>query len=300
MSSKPTSYAWLSVAASFGTLALKGFAWALTGSVGLLSDAVESLVNVGSALMLVAMLRIATRPADDSHAYGHTKAEYFASGFEGLLVITAAGGIAYAATERFLHPRPLGHVGVGLGLTVVASALNFAVARVLLGAARRHRSIALEADAQHLMTDVWTSVGVIVGVALVALTDWLRLDPVIAFVVGGYIVFIGGTLLKASVQGLMDAAWPKDERDALERVLDEFRARGIGFHAVRTRRAGARRFASLHVLVPGEWTVQKGHDLLEELEQRIAQRLAPVAVETHLEPLEDPASYRDGGLEGPR
>ncbi len=292
-----TRYAWLSLAAAVSTLALKAVAWALTSSVGLLSDALESVVNVGAAVMLLSMLRIAARPADEGHAYGHTKAEYFASAFEGLLVVVAAAGIAYAATSRFLHPRPLEQPGIGLGLTAVASGVNFAVARVLMRAGRRHRSIALEADAHHLMTDVWTSAGVILGVTLVVLTGWLVLDPLIALAVAGNIVFIGWKLLRGSVLGLMDASWPPEEREVLEHVLDEFRARGIRFHAMRTRRSGARRFASFHVLVPGVWTVQQGHELLEEIECGIAQRLAPVTVDTHLEPLEDPASYRDQGLE---
>ena len=292
-----TRYAWLSIVASLTTLTLKAAAWALTGSVGLLSDALESLVNVGAALMLLSMLRIATRPADAGHAYGHSKAEYFASGLEGVLVVVAAGGIAYAATSRLLHPRPLEHAGVGLTLTIVASAVNYGVARVLLRVGRTHRSIALEADAQHLLTDVWTSAGVILGVALVVLTGWLVLDPLIALAVALNIVLIGWRLVKDSILGLMDAAWPNEEQALLERVLAEYRARGIEFHAVRTRRAGVRRFASLHVLVPGRWTVQQGHDLLEEIERRIGERVGSVTVDTHLEPVEDPASYRDQQLE---
>jgi cation diffusion facilitator family transporter len=292
-----TRYAWLSLGASVLTLALKSLAWASTGSVGLLSDAVESLVNVGAAAMLLSMLSIATRPADEDHAYGHGKAEYFASGFEGALVMLAAGGIAYAATARLVHPRPLTHAGLGLGLTAVASIVNFLVARVLIRAGRRHRSIALEADAQHLMTDVWTSAGVLAAVAVVFLTGWLALDPLIALAVAVYIVIVGWRLLKESVLGLMDAAWSREDQAVLERVLQAFRPRGIEFHAVRTRRAGARRIVSLHVLVPGHWTVQQGHDLLEELERRIAERLDHVTVDTHLEPIEDPASYRDQRLE---
>jgi cation diffusion facilitator family transporter len=295
-----TRYAWLSIATSLSTLALKAAAWALTSSVGLLSDALESLVNVGAAVMLLSMLRIATRPADEGHAYGHSKAEYFASGFEGILVVVAAGGIAYAATSRLLDPRPLEHASLGLGLTVLASGLNFVVARVLLRAGRKYRSIALEADAQHLLTDVWTSAGVILGVGLVVLTGWLVLDPLIAFAVAVNILFIGWRLLKESILGLMDAAWPKEEQALLERVLADYRLRGIQFHAVRTRRAGARRFASFHVLVPGHWTVQQGHDLLEEIERRIAERVGSLSVDTHLEPVEDPASYRDQQLERER
>lgn len=295
--SSPTRYGWLSVAAALTTVAVKAVASALTGSVGLLSDSLESLVNLGAALMLLSMLRIAGRPADEGHAYGHSKAEYFASGFEGMLVVLAAGGIAYAAIWRLMDPRPLESVGVGLTLSLGASMVNFAVARVLARAARRFRSVALDADARHLMTDVWTSAGVILGVTLVALTGWLVLDPLIALAVAVNILFIGWRLLNESVLGLMDAAWPADERAMLDRVLEEFRARGIDFHAIRTRRSGARRFASFHVLVPGVWTVQRGHDLLEEIEQRIAQSFSSVTVDSHLEPVEDPSSYRDEQLD---
>jgi cation diffusion facilitator family transporter len=292
-----TRYAWLSVGAALITLALKLFAWALTGSVGLLSDALESLVNLGAALMALWMLRIAVQPADADHAYGHSKAEYFASGFEGMLVVLAAGGIAYAAIPRLFDPRPLEQTGLGLVLSVAASVVNLVVAGVLMGAGRKYRSIALTADAQHLMTDVWTSVGVILGVGLVALTGWHILDPLVALAVAVNVLFIGRRLLVDSVMGLMDAAWPAGEQAVLQQVLDEFRARGVQFHAVRTRRSAARRFASLHVLVPGAWTVQQGHDLLEEIEQRLGQRLASATLFTHLEPIEDPASYLDQELD---
>lgn len=295
-----TRYAWLSIGAALSTLALKALAWALTSSVGLLSDALESLVNVGAAVMLLSMLRVAARPADDDHAYGRNKAEYFASGFEGMLVVVAAAAIAYTATTRLLHPRPLDHPGLGLAVTTVASGLNFFVSRVLMRAGQRHRSVALQADAQHLMTDVWTSAGVILGVSLVALTGWLVLDPIIALAVAINILSIGWRLLRQSIGGLMDAAWPAEERQVLESVLDEFRSRGLGFHAVRTRCAGARRFASFHVLVPGGWTVQQGHDLLEDIERRIATRVPAVTLDTHLEPIEDPSSYQDQQLDRDR
>jgi cation diffusion facilitator family transporter len=292
-----TRYAWLSIGTALSTVALKTIAWMLTSSVGLLSDALESVVNVGAAVMLMAMLRLAAMPEDDSHAYGRNKAEYFASGFEGMLVVIAAGTIAYSAGYRLVHPRLIDHAGIGLVLTSIASALNLFVSRLLMRAGRKHRSIALEADAQHLMTDVWTSAGVILGVALVALSDWLILDPLIALAVALNILVIGWRLLKDSIGGLMDAAWPIDERAALESVLDEFRSDGLRFHAVRTRRSGARRFASFHVLVPGGWTVQRGHDVLEEIERRIARRVPAATVDTHLEPIEDPSSYQDQRLD---
>lgn len=290
-------YAWLSLAAAFATLALKILAWVLTSSVGLLSDALESLVNVGASVMLLAMLRIAGRPADDEHAYGRDKAEYFASGFEGMLVVIAAVAIAYTATARLLHPRLLDHAGIGLILTTAAAGVNFVVSRMLMRAGRRYRSIALQADAQHLMTDVWTSAGVIVAVSLVALTGWVVLDPLVALAVAINILLIGWRLLQTSIGGLMDAAWPTEERMVLESVLDEFRAQGLRVHAVRTRCSGPRRFASFHVLVPGTWTVQQGHDLLEDIEQRIAKRVPSVTLDTHLEPIEDPSSYQDQELD---
>jgi cation diffusion facilitator family transporter len=294
---KLTRYAWLSVAAALVTIALKLLAAALTGSVGLLSDALESLVNLGAALMALWMLRIAVQPADEDHAYGHSKAEYFASGFEGMLVVLAAGGITYAAVPRLLDPRPLEQAGLGLGVSAGAAAVNLIVSRLLMTAGRRYRSIALTADARHLMTDVWTSGGVILGVGLVALTGWQVVDPLIALAVAVNILFIGRRLLMESVSGLMDAAWPAEEQALLRRVLDQFRAKGVQFHAVRTRRSAARRFASFHVLVPGAWTVQQGHELLEEIERCLRERLAGVTVFTHLEPIEDPSSYLDQELD---
>ena len=294
-----TRYAWLSLAAAFATLLLKLLAWKLTGSVGLLSDALESLVNVGGALMALSMLRIAAMPPDEGHAYGHSKAEYFSSAFEALLIVVAAGSILWAAVPRLLDPRPLEAAGLGLAVSVAASAINLAVARILLRAGQRHRSIALTADGHHLMTDVWTSAGVVLGVLLVALTGWHRLDALLAIAVALNVLWTGRALMRESIAGLMDAALPEEELAQLQAVLDEFRAEGIGFHALRTRRSAARRFASMHVLVPGDWSVRRGHALLERLEQRIADRLAPITVLTHLEPIEDAVSYGDEGLDRP-
>lgn len=292
-----TSYAWLSVAAALATMALKTWAWHLTGSVGLLSDALESLVNLGGALMTLMMLWLAAQPPDAGHEYGHGKAEYFASGFEGLLIFLAGGLILAAALPRLLNPQPLEQLGVGLAVSTLASVINLAVSRVLMAAGRRHQSVALDADARHLMTDVWTSAGVIAGVALVALTGWLILDPLLAVAVALHILWTGWKLARDAAAGLMDASWPDDERQTLEQALEPYRAQGIGFHALRTRRAAARRFASFHVLVPGAWTVQRGHDLLEEIEAAILRELPNVTVFTHLEPIEDPASYADMGLD---
>jgi cation diffusion facilitator family transporter len=288
---------WLSIAAALVTMGLKTLAWWLTGSVGLLSDALESLVNLGAAVVGLSMLRLAAQPADDGHAYGHGKAEYFASGFEGALIAVAALAIAWAAWPRLVEPRPIEQPGIGLAIVALAAAVNGVVALLLRRAGRQHRSLALEADAQHLLTDVWTSAGVIIGVALAFLTGWLRLDALIALAVAAHILWTGWRLLGESAAGLMDAVWPAAERAQLDAILDDFRGEGIDFHAIRTRRAGARRFVSFHVLVPGAWSVQRGHDFVERIEARIDTVLAPVSVLTHLEPIEDPASHRDQSLD---
>ena len=290
-------FAWLSIAAAAATIALKAAAWWLTGSVGLLSDALESFVNLAAAVVTLAMLSVAARPPDEEYAYGYSKAEYFASGFEGTLILVAAALIAMTAIERLLSPRSLEHVGVGLAISIAASAVNFGTARVLARAGRHYRSIALEADAQHLMTDVWTSAGVVVAVALVWLSGWLWLDPVIALAVAAQIVWTGVGIVRRSVVGLLDRALPAAERRAIDAVLDGFRAQGMEFHALRTRAAAGRSFVSMHVLMPGTWSIQRGHDMVEEIEARVRGAVPSATVFTHLEPLEDPASYRDEPLD---
>jgi len=292
-------FAWLSIAAAVATFALKAVAWGLTGSVGLLSDALESLVNLAAATMALVMLTLAARPPDEEHAHGHTKAEYLASGFEGALILLAALAIGVAAVARLVSPRALEQVGVGLAVSVAASLVNLGVARVLLRAARRHRSIALEADAQHLMTDVWTSAGVLVGVGLVALTGWNRLDALVALGVAAQIVWTGVRLVRRSATGLLDAALPPEDQASLRAVLDRHAGPELQFHAVRTRQAGTRRFVSLHVLVPGAWTVRRGHDVLEQVEADVRAALPGAHVLTHLEAIEDPASFEDQQLDRP-
>jgi cation diffusion facilitator family transporter len=290
-------FAWLSVAAAVVTIALKVVAYLLTGSIGLLSDALESLVNLVGAAMALAMLTVAARPADDDHAYGHGKAEYFSSGVEGTLILIAAISIAIAATERLVDPRPLEQVGFGLGVSAAASGVNLLVARILLRAARRHHSVTLEANAQHLMTDVWTSAGVIVGVGAVALTGWLRLDPVVALLVAANIVWAGVRIVRESALGLMDTALPTEEREALQAAIEPYCRDGVQYHALRTRQSGVRRFVSLHVLVPGEWTVHRGHRLLEQIEADVRRVVPHVTVLTHLESLDDPSSWDDVTLD---
>lgn len=290
-------YALISILAALVTIALKGGAYFLTGSVGLLSDALESLVNLLAAVAALGALWLAAQPADEEHAYGHTKAEYLSSGFEGALVLVAAVSIGYTSVRRLLEPQPLVDLDLGVAISAVASVLNFVVARVLAHAGRRFDSIALEADARHLMTDVWTSLGVIVGVGTAALTGWDWLDPIIALVVALNIVRIGVDLLHRSALGLLDTALPAPERQAIAEILTAEENKGVQFHALRTRQAGARRFVSLHILVPGEWTVQRGHDLLEEIEERIRAVVPNSTVFTHLEPIEDPLSWEDTRLE---
>lgn len=294
-----TRYAWLSIAAAIATILLKGVAWKLTGSVGLLSDAIESFVNLAGAIMALWMLTLAALPADDDHAHGHGKAEYFSSAFEGFLILLAAVSIGYTAVDRLMHPQPLEAVAVGLMVSVVASVINFATARTLMRVGRTHNSITLEADAHHLMTDVWTSVGVIVGVGLVWLTGALWLDPVIALLVAANIVWTGWQLMQRSAAGLMDISLPAERLEAIETLLTGYRAQGLDFHALRTRQAGSRAFVTLHMLVPGNWTVQQGHDWAERIEADIRMALPHAHVTTHLEPLEDPVSMSDQELDRP-
>lgn len=290
-------YALISIAAALATIGLKGGAYVLTGSVGLLSDALESLVNLLAAVVALFALGVAARPADEEHAYGHGKAEYFSSGFEGALVLVAAASILAAAVPRLFDPRPIDEVGVGLAISAAASVINLAVARVLFGAGRRYHSITLEADAHHLMTDVWTSAGVILGVGAAAATGWTVLDPLIAIAVALNVVRTGLGLLRRSMLGLLDTALPEPERRSIAAVLEAHTGDGVQFHALRTRQAGALRFVSLHVLVPGGWTVQRGHDYLERLEEELRGAVPNATVFTHLEPIEDPLSWEDERLE---
>jgi cation diffusion facilitator family transporter len=290
------SYAALSIGAAILTIALKFGAYVLTGSVGLLSDAFESIVNLVAALAAFWALSYAAKPPDAGHTFGHSKAEYFSSALEGLLILVAAVSIAIAAGERLFHPLPIEQVGLGLALSLVATAINGGVAWTLLQASRRLRSITLRADAHHLLTDVWTSVGVVLGIGLVSVTGWLVLDPIVALLVAANIVWTGFRLLVETGSGLLDAAIPEDEQQAIAHIMHEYEAQNIQFHALRTRVAGARRFVSFHVLVPGAWTVQRGHDACEAIEQAIASALPGTDVTTHLEPAEDPISWDDEKL----
>jgi cation diffusion facilitator family transporter len=291
-------YAWLSVAAAVATIALKTLAWRLTDSVGLLSDAIESLVNLAAALLALSMLRLAARAPDKEHAYGFSKAEYFSAGIEGALIVLAAAGILATAVPRLVTPQPLDASLLGLAVNAAASGINLAVALVLMRAGRTHGSITLEADARHLMTDVWTSVGVLAGVGLVFVSGWLILDPLVALGVAVNIIWAGIGLMRRSVAGLLDAAIPQADLDTITAIFTEYSRRyGVSFHALRTRRAAARRFVSFHLLVPDEWSVAQAHRLSEEIEERIRELITSATIDTHIEPISDPASYDDQNLD---
>lgn len=291
----PVFYILFSVATSVLTMALKFGAYALTGSVGLLSDALESFVNLAAALIALAALTYAHADEDEDHNFGHQKAEYFSSGIEGALIFVAAGAIVWSAVPRLLDPRPLEQVGLGLALSVVAAGANLLCGWFLLKGAREHRSITLEADAHHLLTDVWTTAGVIAGVAIVHFTGWLVLDPLIAIAVALQILWTGWTLIRRSFDGLMDRAMPADELGRIVAVLEQVRGQGGDYHRLRTRVSGNRSFVDVHVLVPGTMSVHEGHDLVHRLEEQIESAMPHVEVLTHLEPLEDPRSWDDPG-----
>lgn len=287
-----STYLKLSVAAAVATIGLKTAAWWLTGSVGLLSDALESLVNLAGAVFALAMVTIAARPPDDDHPYGHHKAEYFSSGFEGVLIIVAALGIAWAAVDRWRHPQPLEALNLGLALSVLSSALNGVLAWGMLKTARQHHSVALEADARHLVTDVWTSAGVVAGLIGVGLTSWLWLDPLLALLVAGNILREGVSLMRQSTAGLMDTALETEHQQAIDQVLAGFaNPASVRFDHVTTRRAGARRFVDLHMHMPPGWTLRHAAEQRTAVERallkavpglRASIQLLPMDVEAHL------------------
>ena len=295
--SSARTYAFLSLGAALVTTALKAAAYALTGSVGLLSDAIESVVNLVAALVAIWALTLARRPPDAEHSFGHSKAEYFSSGVESVLILVAAAGIGITAWDRLLHPRVLEHVWLGLVVSLVAAGVNGAVALILLRAGRRLGSISLRADAQHLLTDVWTSAGVVLGVVLVQATGWLTCDPLVALIVAANIVWTGVRLLRDTANGLLDTALPPVEQARIAGVFARYTDGGVAFHALRTRMAGQRAFVSLHILVPGDWSVRRGHTLCEQIERQIRAVVSRSSVFTHLEPLEDPASWADQNLD---
>jgi cation diffusion facilitator family transporter len=291
-----TRFAWLSIGTAVLTIALKVLAYYLTDSVGLLSDAIESGVNLIAAVFALIVLTVAAQPPDEEHHFGHDKVEYFSGGVEGTLILVVAVTIAYSAVERLLDPQPLEQLDVGLILSVLAGILNFIVGRVLLQAGKKYRSITLEADANHLMADVRTTIGVLVGLVAVWISGWYFLDPLIALIVTAQIIWAGIRLVRKSVLGLMDTALPPEEVQQITDLIEKHAHRGVYFHALRTRQSGAQRFMTVHIQVPGSWSVQEGHTLLEEIERDVNQELRPISIVTHLEPLEDPRSWEDMDL----
>jgi len=292
MTDSPKRYAIYSIAASIMTLALKFGAWGMTDSVGLLSDATESLVNLTAGVLALTAITIAMRPADSDHAYGHGKAEYFSSGIEGVLIIMAACAITYAAVSRFFDPQELSNLGPGLLLALISSVINFVTAKVMLKAAKRFDSITLEADAKHLQTDVWTSVGLVAGLAIILVVpEWKILDPIIAIVMAINIVFTGAGLLKRSVGGLMDDSLPMEELEIIANSIRSYTGEEATFHGLRTRKSGSNRFIDFHLLVPGETSVMASHDLCGLIEELIKSKLDRAEVTIHVEPIECETSY---------
>jgi len=278
---------------------MKASAYYLTGSVGLLADALESLVNLAAAIVMLIVLSLSIRPANDEFTFGFSKMEYFSSGFEGGMILLAAAGIFMTAIPRLINPVPLEQIGIGLVISSAASLINYGVAVILMRAAKRYGSIPLEADSRHLMTDVWTTIGVLVGIALVGLTGFERLDPIVALLVGVNILFTGIRMLRRSAQGLLDTAIPADELEAVKSILDSYDEQGMKYHALRTRQAARRNFLAVHLLMPGEWTIRQGHQVAEKIEAQVREAIPNSNIVTHLEPLDDPRAWQDTELDRP-
>lgn len=292
-----TKFAWLSIFTAVATISLKSIAYFLTGSVGLLSDALESLVNLVAAVIALTILKVAEQPPDEQHRYGHSKAEYFASIMEGLFIFIAAVAIIISAFYRIIHPRIIEQAFLGLGISIIASVINYVVSKKLLRVGKKYHSITLEADGHHLMTDVITSIGVIVAVFLVAVTGWQMLDPIVAILVAFNIINTGSNLIKRSILGLLDTSIPKEELDIINNILKRYERKGLRFHGLRTRQSAQRRFVDFHVLTSGDWSVRKGNDVLEDIEKEIRGSIKKVTISTHLEPVEDPRSHEDISIE---
>ncbi len=291
-------YLYLSVGAALLTILLKSYAYWVTGSMGFLSDALESFVNLFAALFALLMLHLSRKPADEEHEFGHGKAEYFSSAVEGALILVAAFTIIRSAVPRIIAPQPLENIGTGLLFSLLASLVNLMVGLVLVNNGKKKKSLLVEADGRHLLTDVYTTAGVILGIILVEFTGWLIIDPVIAILVAFNIIYSGYRLIIRSARELMDATIPEDELVKVTGYLDSLSKREIAYHSLQTRMSGQRRFISMHLLVPGEWSVKRGHDCADEVEESIiAMFREPVTVSTHIEPVEDPASMRDIGID---
>ncbi len=291
-------FIYLAIVAAVATISLKLFAYSLTGSVGLFSDALESCVNLIAAVVALFMITLAEKPADEEHAFGHNKAEYFSSAIEGGLIVLAAFSIIWSAIPRLLNPQPLENIGIGLLVAVGASGINLIVGLILVKNGRKNNSITLEADGKHLLTDVYTSAGVLIGIGLVKLTGWLALDAIVAIGVAINILWAGFQLMRRSALGLLDSGIPEDERLKVIQVLEKLKSQNVDFHALLTRQAGQRKFISVHVLMPGQWTIQECHDILEKVEKDIRELFdSPVTVFTHPEPIGDIVSMHDIGLD---
>lgn len=291
-------FIYLSIGAALVTILLKFFAWHLTDSVGLFSDALESCVNLVAAIIALIMLTIAETPADEKHPFGHTKAEYFSSAIEGGMIVVAAFGIIWSAVPRIIHPQPLENVEVGLLISVGASLINLVVALVLIKAGRKNNSITLDADGKHLMTDVYTSGGVLLGILLVKLSGWQILDGIVAVAVALNILWAGYQLIHRSATGLLDASISEDELSKISDLLNSLKSQNIEYHSLLTRQAGQRKFIAFHLLLPGHWAIQDGHDKSEKIEREIRELFdTPITVFTHLEPKEDPVSKHDIGID---
>lgn len=291
-------FMYLSIAAAIVTIVLKSYAYHITSSVGFLSDALESFVNLFAAIFALIMLNLSQRPADKEHMYGHSKAEYFSSAAEGALILIAAFSIISQAIPRLFNPVPLENVNIGLLFSLLASFVNLSVGLILINNGKKRKSLILEADGRHLLTDVLTSVGVIVGIIIVKFTGWLIVDPIIAILVALNIIYTGYRLIIRSAIGLMDVTIPDEDMIKITLYLDSLKTRQIEYHSLMTRTAGQRKFVFFHLLVPGNWTVKQGHDFADEIEEHIINMFnQPVTVDTHLEPVEDPASMNDIGLD---
>ncbi|MDD3787713.1 MAG: cation diffusion facilitator family transporter [Petrimonas sp.] len=291
-------FLYLSIAAAIVTILLKFYAYYLTKSMGFFSDALESFVNLIAAVIALIMLHISEKPADEGHEFGHTKAEYFSSAIEGALILVAAFSIIYSAVPRLMHPVPLENISIGLFISLGASLVNLAVGQILIRNGKKRKSLVLEADGRHLMTDVWTSVGVIVGILIVKLTGLVILDPIIAILVALNIIYTGYQLLSRSASGLMDASIPEEDLKKITAYLQSLKEKNIEYHSLMTRQAGQRKFVSFHMLVPGSWSVQEGHNHADVIEETIEDMFnEPITVTSHLEPVEDPASLNDIGID---
>ena len=294
--SKPVNlalFAWISIATALGTMALKFGAFLLTGSVGLLSDALESIVNLVAAIVALIALKAADRPADSRFTFGRSKAEYFSAALEGAMIFVAAAAIVWSSVERILHPRPLENVGWGLAVSIIAAVLNGVVGALIVRVGKKHSSPTLQADGKHLITDVITTVGVVIGVTLVAITDWQVLDPIVAILAAVNIFFIGIGLIRSSLAGLMDVTLPPEENAQIVKVLTTFASENVTFHGLQTRQSGRKRYVRVDAQVPGAWTVARGHEFGEEIEAAIEALLPETYVTVHVEPIEDPRSYED-------